>query len=731
MKCPSCGIPNAHAAKSCAGCKADIAYVGQRTYAGEQFVFVEADPQHPIVVDAAEGDQTTHGIRVTEPRIFSRHEWSVVLAGAMPPDAASWAQADTMHLSSLARHRLNLFTIVTDRKIYAPGGEAQVFVVALGHGGGEVEVEVKLSGQRIAQQKHRLDETGLLLHTLPVREAGEYRLLAAIMGRPESGAVCDFTCAEFSLSPLLAKVASFEPGSGRVKFALDVSLLGTPYAGAATVRLLSDDDKLFEEKVKIAAGRVQFDWAVRWYGHGTLSAEIVTPDGNTATVAFPNSSIEQTTPFELSALDPPVQASLHPFPEAQGFTRGLHWARGREEDLPFSLESHVATEARIVAQRNARLVHVDVFDPHSGARSSIELRDVKLGQVIAFPVKPPYAVFTIGAFVERGRPFESWGCVLHPEELTGSLTAPDTGLPGDRIVVKVGSSHRAKCLLLVYDARLEHESPTPRLAECIRGHIEDATEQLGNNRVLELSDQRTVFKHTDTAVMAAPGNAAGESAEGAFADAAPDGIYLGDDGVDEELAEIGDESLTSTYSRNRVAELAHIELFDVEGEVTKAPRLGDQIGTWRVRAYLFRGVDWVELSKDVKADLPLFAEPDLPAIVGEGDEVHARVNYHTAGEATLVVTTPEGSKKHAVRGDGAVEVLLTRAGDVVAEISSAEHRDTARRTVKAPGRETVTASRVSLLPKGGVLRAKRVAVYPSLGEMLAGAIESLIRYPYG
>lgn len=698
-----------------------MAWAAQRTYAGEQFVFVEADPQHPIVVDAAEGDQTTHEVRVSEPRIFSRHEWSLFLVGALPPDHASWAVADTMHLSSLSRPRLNLLTVVTDRKIYAPGSEAQVFVVALGHGGAEVEVEVKLSGQRIAQRKLRLDETGLLLYALPVREAGEYQLLAGILARPESGAHCDFTCAEFSLSPLLARIESFTPGSGRVKFALDVSLLGAPYAGTATVRVLSDGDKLHEEKVKIAAGRLEVDCALRWYGHGTLSAEITTPDGNTARVAFPNSDIEQITPFELSALDPPVQASLHPFPEAQGFTRGLHWSRGREEDLPFSLDSHVAAEARIVAYRNAKLVHVDVFDPHTGARSSIELRDVKLGQVIAIPVKPPYVVFTIGAFIERGRPFESWGCVLHPEELTGSLHAPDTGMPGDRIVVKIGSNRRAKCLLLVYDARLEHESPVPKLAECVREHLEEATEGLGADRVIDLARRSAVRPRQPITAMMARGGAMPVGARMmsiASVSEAPGALVV-------------EEEAVATYSRDRVAELAHVELFDVEGEVAKAPRLGDQIGTWRVRAYLFRGVDWVELSKDVKADLPLFAEPDLPAIVGEGDQVHARVNFHAAGDATLVVTTPEGSKKHAVRGDGAVEVLLTRPGDVVAEISSAEHRDTARRTVKAPGKETVTASRISLLPKGGVLRAKRVVVYPSLGEMLAGAIESLIRYPYG
>ena len=47
-------------------------------------------------------------------------------------------------------------------------------------------------------------------------------------------------------------------------------------------------------------------------------------------------------------------------------------------------------------------------------------------------------------------------------------------------------------------------------------------------------------------------------------------------------------------------ELAHIELFPVEGAVTRRVRLGDQAGTWHCRACFFHGHDVVAAQSDIQ-----------------------------------------------------------------------------------------------------------------------------------
>jgi hypothetical protein len=179
-------------------------------------------------------------------------------------------------------------------------------------------------------------------------------------------------------------------------------------------------------------------------------------------------------------------------------------------------------------------------------------------------------------------------------------------------------------------------------------------------------------------------------------------------------------------------ELAAIELFAVDGTVDREIRLGDQIGTWRCRAYVFGGRDYLSLTRDIQAALDLYAELHLPAIVGEGDEILAQARYHAREEATLTVTTPGGGRiTRAVTGDGVVEFPLTAPGQVVAHISGGGRTDTSQRAVDAPGKETVTASRLTLPRRGETVSGKRVVVYPAMGPLLQETIEALIHYPFG
>jgi hypothetical protein len=175
-----------------------------------------------------------------------------------------------------------------------------------------------------------------------------------------------------------------------------------------------------------------------------------------------------------------------------------------------------------------------------------------------------------------------------------------------------------------------------------------------------------------------------------------------------------------------------MELFPVRDTAERTVPLGDQIGTWRCRAYLVAGLDVQELTADVEAAKAVYAELDLPAIVGQGDDILADVRYHTQQPATMIITLPDGKTiSGAVAGHGAETFHLTEPGDVAVHIFSAEGEDWTTRTVKPPGVQTVTASRLEILRKGEMIRAERVVVYPGPANVLQDTIEALGRYPFG
>jgi hypothetical protein len=186
-----------------------------------------------------------------------------------------------------------------------------------------------------------------------------------------------------------------------------------------------------------------------------------------------------------------------------------------------------------------------------------------------------------------------------------------------------------------------------------------------------------------------------------------------------------------TPTRMEFPELVYNELFYMEGQASRTVKLGDQIGTWRVRAYVFKGADYSELTADVQADKPLYAELDLPAIASPGDDITAGVNYHTRQPAELVVATPFGEIQTQVTGSGRQQFGIQGPGRVEARIESQAGSDWTIRDIAPPGVQKVTASRLSILDRGQTVRGEKVVIYASMGQVLKDTITALIGYPFG
>ncbi|MFQ5855326.1 MAG: hypothetical protein ACE5LU_06760 [Anaerolineae bacterium] len=752
MRCPACGTANALQRDECAECGASITYLRDNVYLGRQFAFFDASPARPMVVDLAQAGQTTpteH--QFTTPTIISRHEFAVHFGPASPEQEPSFVD----RLFGRPRRRidlpevlpivelpaLDLVTVTTDRKIYRPEDDVHIFVVGLNCAGQEAELEVQLAGQRVYHTRVILNDAGLHLHLYAGLEEGEYAVVVNVADQPGAQAECTFSCAEFTLSPLIAVLESHQVDREQLGVEIRLTQLNVPYDGTVEVSLRSGDRKLETQSVHVKDGALvaRFDLRRQWAWEA-LTIEIVTPEGNTATAALPGTGLRERQRVRLSPLDVPVEASLVPFADAEGEIRGLHYTHVREEDTPFELVDVIAEQGRLRAIRDATLVHVLAFDPIKQTHRRFEFRDVSAGDELTFDVDTPYSVFTLGAFMARGHPYEAWGVVIRPVELDASIDAPAAAVPGQPVVLRLQTSEVSEtsevsthCLLLVYDVRLEHEDPLPKLARRIFTQVQDGTRGLGEQRLQEVAtagpDQTLhwwgEFDLLDARFGAQPVRML--QAQASPMAMAADADFLRD------VGELETITLTPLLVAPREAfpELAFVELFPVDGPVEKTIRLGDQIGTWRCRAYFFHGCDYAGVTHDIEASQDVYAELDLPAIVGEGDELIATARYHSKDVATLTVATPTDQSVHIVAGDGIVEFPLTAPGEITTHIATEEISDTSRRWVDPPGVETVTASRLMLLQRDETVTGRRVVVYPSIGPLLQTTIDYLVHYPFG
>jgi hypothetical protein len=761
MYCPNCGQANTADAQNCAHCRQAVGELRQRLFVGQQFIFVQADAQHPLALKLDEAVQTYR-----TPTILSRHRHAVSFGDEQqaPRRSKSWRPwrkstsanqpfvAPLPDQPRLPHPSLKLLAIVADRQIYRPETEATLFIVAPDAANTEASLEIKLAGQKVYEAKAALNRNGLALHRYADLKEGEY---TATVTLPDSSqAECNFSVAEFTFSPLIAALEKHEYADRKLNFNLKLLLLSRPYSGPVEFGLqcqVCGDRVVATQKVKVKDGLAQGSFDISGHG-GPFHVQVTTPDGNTASVAFPGTGARERERLTINRLGQTADLGLLPWAEAQP-VRGFYLGSGEVNMTPLLLENvHAATGRLQVAADDLSLVQIVTFDPRSGTSHVIERANLKLGDSIEFEVDAPYTLFTVGAMTKK-QPFEGWGVVIKPVAFEVNLTTPRVARPGEEIEIYLETTDKTAqlsetsagfgggffCWLLVYDARLEHESPVPKLARRIYDSLRDAGQGLNAGPVVSAPEK---FRPMGpdlrvTRAMAFAGGLAPEApaffAESRLMDgeiapmAAPLAAPKAAMAVDVE------ETLTMVVSPARMEfpELVYQELFYLEGQAGRTVKLGDQIGTWRVRAYLFRGVDYQELTADLQADKPLYAELDLPALAGPGDEIMATVNYVTQEPAELVIETLFGQTRRQVTGSGQEQFAIKGPGRVEVRLEGRHESDWSSRDVAPPGAQKVTASRLLILDRDQTAQGERVVVYPGMGQVLKDTITALLAYPFG
>jgi hypothetical protein len=748
MYCPSCLLPNAPHVQKCQHCQAELGGLRERISLGAQFLFADASSRRPLVLSLDGGSPQVF----TGPTILSRHQHGFGFGEVAfrPTKRDREPPQPTVGLPRLPTpDGPDLTAVITERKIYRPRDEAHIFIVAPGAHGSRVEMEVQLAGQQITKDWVALDEAGLALRPYADLEEGEYTVLVRRQlpgGDFRQPVQCTFSVAEFTLSPLIALLEHHTYQAGELAFRLKVIALSVPYDGPIVLALQSGPAAsarvVDTQQATVRQGAVEASFDVQKH-EGPFHVQVTTPEGETASVFFPGTGRTERERFTLCPLGTVAEAGLLPGDDTAE-VRGLHVGYDGVERTPLRLETAVGRTGRLVTDVPASVVQVVTFHPLTGQTALHEWRDVNPGDEFEFPVETPYTLFAVGLLAPR-QPYEAWGVVVHPLDLKASLSAPEQAEPGQEIPVRLETLRPASCLLLVYDARLEHESLLSKLGRQLMDAIRAASKDLKEQTAPALTAMPpwgwgySPYRE-DGMLLRSLGPVAAAPMRAAFAarprleqvkamplmEASLGGL------PETALAEAETLTFVAAPSREDFPELAYLELFPLHGVAERTVPLGDQIGTWRCRAYLVAGLDLLELTADVEAAKALYAELDLPAIVGQGDDILAGVRYHSRQPATMIITLPDGRTiSGGVMGHGAETFHLTGPGDVTVHIFSREGEDWTTRTVQPPGMQTVTASRLEILKKGEMVRGERVVVYPGPADVLQETIEALGRYPFG
>jgi hypothetical protein len=743
MFCPSCLLPNVPGVNACQHCQADLSGQRERVSVGAQFVFADASLRRPVALSLDREEPQVF----TQPTLVSRHEHDVGFGETRfrPTKRRQKPSPPSVDLPRLPTpDGPDLTAVITERRIYRPKEEAHIFIVAPDAAGEDVEMEVQLAGQQITKERVTLDEAGLALRPYADLEEGEYTVLvrrkrAGPDGQARKPARCTFGVAEFTLSPLIALLERHTYEAGELRFRLKVIALSVPYDGPVELALQSGERVVETQKAQVREGAVEASFDVQAY-EGPFRVQVTTPDGEAASVFFPGTGRTERERIPLCPLGEVAEAGVLPGDDTTE-VRGLYVGYDGVEMTPLRLEQAVGRSGRLVADVRAAVVQVVTFQPLTGETACHEWRDVNVGDVFEFPVEAPYTLFTAGLLAPR-QPYEAWGVVVRPGDVVAHLSAPDQAEPGDEIAVRIETDWPGAGLLLVYDARLEHESPIPKLGSQLMDAIRAGTKDLKEQTAPALTSMPPrgwgyPFGMDDGMVLrsvafAAPPAAAPTGMPKALAEAAPGRGEARGGAPVATATEVETLTFVAVPSREDFPELAYLELFAVDHVVERTVPLGDQIGTWRCRAYLVSGLDVLELTADVEATKAIYAELDLPAIVGQGDDILAGVRYHSQQPATMTLTLPDGrTVSGAVMGHGAETFHLTEPGDVTVHIFGQEGEDWTTRTVKPPGVQTVTSSRLEILRQGETIRGERVVVYPGPADVLKETIEALGRYPFG
>ncbi len=614
--------------------------------------------------------------------------------------------------------RVDLTTVITDKKIYHPKERVRIFVVGLNHQEANFTVALLRQGELIYETDVALDKSGMGILELGDLDISEYGVEIK-----KDGAVLaqtDFSVVEYTFSPLTVEVSSYTLEQENLRIDLSLAVLGVPYAGEATINVTCEycsGQTIQEFKLTVKDGSAHLETNIG--GHtGPFGIKVFTPDGKTASLTIYGTRSEERAEYLVSDLGTQYFASLAP---REGSTShlGMFLRTAGVAAADFQLDKVIAEIAEIKVTTVLTRAAVIAVDPISGKHRLMEYSTgLDKGRSIFFEVDHPYSLIYILA-EKDGELTGYYAVIFRPNPTNLKLTVPENAKPGSTITIKIGSDRSARCLLAVYDARLDQEQPETKLGKNILTNVDGNrnlryTPPRAETEELEAMEDRAVGGAVQ-AITPAPSTGGAKSAPMGKGGGAPR-----DGGTEPSLPKPAE-----------LIEVLAFKLIDIKGETEEKITLPKQIATWKVKVFAARGLEFEGLTATVEAKQDNFVHVDLPAFIGAGDSVQAPVSFQVKGQGQLKVEAPGVSWSKTVTGAGTETFILKKPGAVKAVLKHAQGTEVFEAVVKEPGEAKLLFSTIRMLDADETIEGKVLVVYPNPLALADEVIKGLITYPFG
>lgn len=703
-----------------------------KIYNGSRFLFIKPGDK-PVKVETT-SEEKVKTTEITEPTIFTKYNTKIVVGGFQ-------------HFNPVDSNSLKLGAVVTDRKVYKPGDKISLFAFIPQKPESKFTMMVMKNDQDFLKEEMKTDEKGVFSDTLEGLEDGAYSV--SIKTDDSTNIDCSFIVAPHTLSFMRVSLLAHTYKMGKMPFRLSVIMGDIPYTGRLKAGLWCDYCKavVLEEDIESREGTAEGKFKLE--GHtGPFSLVLTTPEGESATIFIPGSRSDVRETVRLSEMGEIVDGSLLPSNSLPSRNRGIYYGSTGTETCPVTLDEMVDEQA--VLRINTALDHlmINIYSPVHDTFQEIEQRDVRRGSVIELNPPHPLSILSVGAFGKDC--FETFSLLMKPENIDLEIAAPYISKPGEEIEISVKSNRSGKLMLIVADSRLERENPFDKLTEEIFKNIKLNLSNMKSGKIEEMSPPVTRGSRPHSgrpriisaALSMVDGFAPGTMMFGGTQSFGKSNIMpmiktanhsLDDMNIlvrGKSLAESEAPAKPST-SRMDFPEIVLAEMLDFDENITKKVKLGDQIGSFTIFAFLLDGMDYTSESKQVEVFQEVYVELDVPALMSPGDEIMGKAYAKCREKGSLKILTSVTGIEKEVDKSGTFEIIIKSAGEVMAELDTPHGKDTVSKTIGMPGREKITSSQIKWLKPGETLKGEKIFVYPGIGYLLKDAVKPLVQYPFG
>ena len=337
-------------------------------------------------------------------------------------------------------------SITTDLKVYQRGEVATVFAFWPSAAGQKVLFGISHGPTKLREVEVEIDQFGMGSFTVADLQVGEYNVRTV----ETWDMYTTFTVAEYTQSPLVARLSEVEKVTDKVRAVLSLSTFGThlPVGTTVLVELKPaytwyferDNLPLVKEYVVGENGQVsvEFKLPAHYYGGMSLTVTDKNRPSLTAEAAIPGlRSSYQAESFLFNNMGKGVSVSSVASPGSNA-VRGLHLSDGPISNDPIVPVAVVTDEVQFKALAPCEALVIGVFNPMTGEVTEYSFENVAAGTVTkAIPFSGPWAQVAVAAWVKVSdtevKPFEGVTNFVKPEKVALNIVAPNEVKPGGKL----------------------------------------------------------------------------------------------------------------------------------------------------------------------------------------------------------------------------------------------------------------------------------------------------------